>query len=730
MEWVPGDGMFGFLQRLLLWFKRASAAKLTAPGEPLHPPVAYGDPASSSCVVVHADAPPDDDDDPDALWLGAALLRQVTPDRADALEWLDQQDLDELWPSTDADIGAMADRLRSRADPGQADDREHPTEGRAVPFLGLAVILPEPLSFEFPRTTSELTAALERQGLDVDDFVTALGEIALLNEYACTPPHDGEEQLPTPPLYVFVGAPMRGIGGADEHTTHLAAWRLHADYALALSYLPYRNTADGRNGLIGEAVTREFQQLLHKELTMWWEQVHEQRPEVVTRRDRDSPARWLLDKRVLVLGCGALGAPIAEQCVRAGAALVTVVDKAKVNPGVLVRQPYEDADIGRPKATVLAERLMRIRSTTAVKGRFVDAIGTVQADPETLHFDLVVDATASPRVATKLEQQRCAARSAWPAVASVAIGHTADLGVATLSLPGASGGGTDILRRLSLAGRVDPVHRLDGLLNDLYPDPPRTELFHPEPGCSEPTFVGSATQVVALASHLFTGVLSMLAHHAAGSEVEPMSAYVVSLGTDPDAAPSAPVRVVWANDLVHHDETTGYEVRVSATAVDRMRVECRDSAGRHGRRFETGGPLFGEIDEAARVVWVSEAREPPSDSHRSSGQFVLGTAGLEELSASFDQASGGAVRFIGAWHTHPDSVARQSMTDREGMEVLVGAARHVPYRALLMILGGDPHRWSGWLDQAGHPDVYVRLVTRPDPSAAAARGSAAAQPGV
>lgn len=108
-----------------------------------------------------------------------------------------------------------------------------------------------------------------------------------------------------------------------------------------------------------------------------------------------------------------------------------------------------------------------------------------------------------------------------------------------------------------------------------------------------------------------------------------MSAYVVSLGTDPDAAPPAPVRVVWANDLVHRDQTSGFEVRVSAAALERMRAECRDSTRRRGRRVETGGPLFGEIDEAAGVVWVSEAREPPGDSDRSSGQFVLGTAGLE-----------------------------------------------------------------------------------------------------
>ena len=80
----------------------------------------------------------------------------------------------------------------------------------------------------------------------------------------------------------------------------------------------------------------------------------EARPEVTIRRDSGTPAAWLAGKRVLVLGCGALGAPAAEICVRAGAAEVTVADNGIVRPGILVRQPYQDADIGQYKAIALA----------------------------------------------------------------------------------------------------------------------------------------------------------------------------------------------------------------------------------------------------------------------------------------------------------------------------------------------------------------------------------------
>ena len=67
--------------------------------------------------------------------------------------------------------------------------------------------------------------------------------------------------------------------------------------------------------------------------------VYETRPETTTRRDPPAPTRWLAGRRVLVLGAGALGAPVAESCVRGGAAEVTIVDSGRVHPGILVRQP-------------------------------------------------------------------------------------------------------------------------------------------------------------------------------------------------------------------------------------------------------------------------------------------------------------------------------------------------------------------------------------------------------
>src|SRR6185295_6174271 len=102
--------------------------------------------------------------------------------------------------------------------------------------------------------------------------------------------------------------------------------------------------------------------------------VSDQRPQVATRRDATRPVTWLNGKRVVVLGCGGLGAPVAEFCIRAGARKVRLVDNGEVTPGVLVRQPYTYAEIGRPKAEALAQRLRTVAPRVTAEARRVDAV--------------------------------------------------------------------------------------------------------------------------------------------------------------------------------------------------------------------------------------------------------------------------------------------------------------------------------------------------------------------
>jgi integrative and conjugative element protein (TIGR02256 family) len=701
-EWDPADGMFGFLHRLLTWLTRAASGELDPARQALHPPVAYTS-RDAGCLVVRADAPRADA----AAWLGAAVLRRVSDARADVVGWLG---IDEEWPTSPQ----AAHGLVPPAPPMQ--------DGAGLPvFLALTIVLPDPIAFEMPDTAAALAAALATQGVLHNRFLGLLGLVASYNELlSCqlsdTEPANtggaGENDRRTFPLYVFVGTPSRGIASIGDLLTHLVAWRLPDIGEQIASLLIYQHSTSPQLAEIGARVMDLAADWLSRAGTQW-ARVFEERAEIVTRRDAHSPASWLIGKHVLVLGCGALGAPIAEHCARAGAAQLTIADKGTVHPGILVRQPYDDADIGRNKALALADRLRRIRPDLPAIPVAEDVRAHLIADTaDAPAVDLVIDATANRTVALQIERHRAAQRDSWPALLSVLIGFHAERGIATLALPAASGGGADILRRLGLHARANATGNLADVVADFFPYPPRTEFFQPEPGCSEATFIGSATDVTALASQLFTGSLRILAAYTAGQPVDPMSALIVRLLGDLDAPSRPPVRLSWRNDVILHEAAYGYEVRLTTSAVAQMRAEARRGARVRDRTIETGGMLLGAINDACRVIWVDTATGPPPDSRLSSAHFQHGLAGIEQLLDHHSKTSGTATQFIGMWHTHPDGRAWPSPTDEQGMRDLLVPVMRAPRRALLLILGGKPDRWSAWLDSGVMPDAFVRLISR------------------
>lgn len=101
----------------------------------------------------------------------------------------------------------------------------------------------------------------------------------------------------------------------------------------------------------------------------------------------------LRDARVLVVGAGGLGSPALQYLAAAGVGRIGVVDDDAVDETNLQRQTiFAEADVGRPKAIVAAERVHRLNSLISV-----DAL-TVPFDPSNARelvrlYDAVLDCT-------------------------------------------------------------------------------------------------------------------------------------------------------------------------------------------------------------------------------------------------------------------------------------------------------------------------------------------------
>jgi len=619
--------MFGVLERLMFWLSRASRGDMDEIGGPLHPPAVYRD-STLPLFVPRADTP--DVDGP--AWIGFAGLRSVGDHRIDIISW---------------------------------SGIEEPLPAMFAP----TVLLERPLSWEYPTTVSGLLDQLCQQGWGLDGILRLL-KIAVLSA------------MEGAPAYLIIGTPMRGISGGPKQQ-HLEVWVLDqlAVGALRLSLLEASDNPEVRE--IGEKA---------KQIVADWAgfakvgyaPVREDRPQVTQRRDAESALATLRDKTIAVWGCGAIGGWVAELLTRAGVSQIMLVDSSRVPPGVLVRQPYDDSDIGRPKATALAERLRRISPGLEVVPRVADVVALLDQPEWHEGFDIVIDATASIAVRSKLEQVRTC-NGARPTLVSMIFGPSAKRALLAVSRPRASGAPGDILRRAKLEANRRP--ELGPFVEDFWTT--GRPLFQPEPGCSDPTFRGSGAEVCALASAMLVALASELAdeHDAAES-----SAFLVEGPWLGDARP--PARLTWPADAVMRDGLSGYEVRVSAQASSEIRACMRRQSRTTGPNVETGGLMFGERDDAAKVVWVTEVIGPPPDSVHSAAEFVCGVQGVDSYRDEKAKRGLGSLKFIGMWHSHPGGAVAPSERDVLGMASIVLATSPPLPKSLLLIAGGDAESLS------------------------------------
>ena len=398
------------------------------------------------------------------------------------------------------------------------------------------------------------------------------------------------------------------------------------------------------------------------------------------------------DKRVSLWGCGAIGSVIAECLVRAGVRQLVLRDSAVVTPGVITRQFFSDADIGTPKAVAVASRLRAVLPAADIVTHFENVLtGPLETNEWADGCDIVIDSTVSNIVAAKLELRRHENTIDVP-VAALVLGHRAERGMAVVCRPGHSGGPADVFRRTRLeVGRRPPFQHF---ADEFWPSPPRTDIFQPEPGCSESTFVGSMADVCSLASSLLNLVADVMTSECSATA----HSFLI---TQPFLrVGQRHASFTWRRDHTFLDHRLGYQIRVSPSAWREMWGWINHSTRTNEPDVETGGLLFGRRDDAAKVIWVDEVLGPPPDSEASADQFICGVDGTHDAADEKARRSGSELQFVGMWHTHPVSSPEPSGRDLVGMAKLLSSAPNPPALSLLVIVG-RVH------DVEGRTGVYV-----------------------
>jgi integrative and conjugative element protein (TIGR02256 family) len=476
---------------------------------------------------------------------------------------------------------------------------------------------------------------------------------------------------------------MRGIQGEEAPKQHLTAWWIDSEVANALRLAMPKTTDSEQLRHLRAEYEEAYFKILEKRPVHWCPLL-EDRPEIIVRRDRGTPANWFRGKSVALWGCGAIGAQIAEGVVRAGAARLVMYDNARIKPGVLIRQPYEDLEVGFYKADALKLRLQRIRPDLVIEAHVADVRHAVLNRVDwNDNADIVFDATASRAVLAKLEWTRKIHSQRVP-IASLVLGPRAEKGMVLVTGAGHSGGPFDASRSAKL--RLLRDRRAQTFLEEFFPESP-ARPFQPEPGCSEPTFVGSYSDVTSLSHMMLNAVPDIL------GSMEPSEAEARFYGTSLDQR-KAVTHLSYRIDgrFPSVDPANAFEIRISQSAWLQMQKHVDRSAWRFGQRVETGGILLGERDDTLKIMWVDEFSPPPRDSTLTPTEFICGARGTAQLHARRDRESRGSIRYIGMWHTHPDSLPVPSSTDLVAMSTLSGETTSQFAHSLMVIIGTPYHR--------------------------------------
>jgi integrative and conjugative element protein (TIGR02256 family) len=635
-EWQPSDGMYGFVQRLDDWLRHTARGEFDPLGFPLHPPAAYRGATFAPMVIPRVNAP----SVTPPWWVGYAEITAETEVRAELGQW---HCYNNKIPET---------------------------------RLAVAILLPTDMPAEYPTKIKDLERILAPRDVSPDLIKLLLEMAALRNK-------EGK------PLYFILGAAMRGMSGNNERLQHLACWFVNSEQSQLL-YTAVLKSEEQQ----GRTAAAEFAQWAET-ASINWCTVKEERPEIIIPRDEGSALSWWRGRSVTLFGCGAIGSVLAMLLVRANIAKIRLYDYGLVAPGNLVRQNYDRRLIGYNKVSATKVSLQGIRPELEVEALTTNVVRALRTSAERVFdADVVIDATASTRVAAALEKHFRDHDGARPPIASLVLGHIADRALMTYAVAGAHGVAIDLDRR----AKIELASTVTGraMLDEFWPLQGRTaNLFQPEPGCSDPTFVGSAADVFGLSASMLN-VLSRWLCDANSSE---RRAYVlVAPGLTTKSKFSAEHEFTWPPDAVFVDERQSYQIRMTAAARNVLLAWIRAARRRMGPTVETGGLLFGQIDDFLKVVWIDEVSGPPPDSLASPTGFVCGVAGTADLNAEKSKRTRDSVRFIGMWHTHPYGRPRPSCTDLRAMSKLWKLPDFTARHFLMLIVGGS----EGWYHMAGH----------------------------
>ena len=365
------------------------------------------------------------------------------------------------------------------------------------------------------------------------------------------------------------------------------------------------------------------------------------------------------EKHFSLVGVGAIGSHILNNCLRSGYGKWTIIDHDYFWPHNIARHVLTSNDIGYSKVTSLEKVASHIQYDSDLVAIASDVFGKDNSVIVAFgQSDIILDASASIAVERHLalDVQSDARRISC---------FLNPKGTATIML----------------LESVDRSARLDLLEMQYYRELLKNEKYSDHMSLPE-TMVYSGT-CRSISSRISQDNISLSAAlcckaiklHTSNTNGE------IIIWTH--ATDSVEKESFMADKWITHEQG-GWKIELSLSLLGEMRTD-REKALPN----ETGGVLIGAYDIARKRIYVVYQVRAPEDSISSPASFIRGCANLPERLKYIHETTLDNLTYIGEWHSHPSVNTQRSADDVKLHKAIVGYNRENCLPGCMMILGTD-----------------------------------------
>ncbi len=363
--------------------------------------------------------------------------------------------------------------------------------------------------------------------------------------------------------------------------------------------------------------------------------------------------------RLSIIGAGALGSQIVNNCIHSGFGEWTVIDDDILWPHNIARHTLTRESIGQNKAEALAETMRKVTVDTKINaiGQNIftksDVIKNALADS-----NIIIDTSASPAVERHLAiNQPSAARK-----------------VSFFLNP--QGNSTVML--------FEDVHR------DI-----RLDLL-------EMQYYATLLSDEKYASHLsvpntlaYSGTCRSITSRLSQDNIA-LSAALCCKALKTYSQKTEAAINIWthSNGNVNLDkidisgwseiDVNGWKVYMFKPLINTIRSQRQSNIPN-----ETGGVLIGAFDYARKLLYLTEQIESPDDSISSPTSYIRGCSGLEERLKKIENVVKDNLYYVGEWHSHPNSNTQMSRDDNNLLSAIVEYNRERCKPSCILIVGSS-----------------------------------------